>query len=71
MSWMFTRFAFAPHLVNVRPMMFDDHAWFVPYVESYTKTKLPWAVTGAVQSVEEFPSREMYPDLMKAFSALP
>jgi hypothetical protein len=69
MTWMFTRPAVAPHVVNVRPTMFDDHAWFAPFVESFTKTKLPWAVTGAVHSFEEFPPMDAYEGLVKAFMA--
>jgi hypothetical protein len=69
MTWMFTRPARAPHLVNVRPTMFDDHAWFAPFVESYTKAKLPWAVTGATHSFDEFPPMDQYEGLMKAFLA--
>jgi hypothetical protein len=69
MTWMFTRPAVAPHVVNVRPTMFDDRTWFAPFVESFTKTKLPWAVTGAVHAFEEFPPMEAYGDLMKAFAA--
>ena len=69
MTWMFTRIAFAPHLVNVRPTMFDDHTWFAPFVETYTKTKLSWAVTGAPHSFEEFPPMEAFDGLMKAFAA--
>ena len=69
MTWMFTRPSVAPHIVNVRPTMLDDHAWFSPFLETFTKTKLPWAVTGAVRSFEEFPPIEMYEGLMKEFAA--
>jgi hypothetical protein len=69
MTWMFTRPAVAPQVVNVRPTMFDDRRWFAPFVESFTKTKLPWAVTGAVHSFEEFPPMEAYEDLVRAFAA--
>ena len=69
MTWMFTRPAIAPHVVNVRPTMFDDHAWFSPFVECFTKAKLPWAVTGAVHSFEEFPPMDAYEGLMKSFAA--
>jgi hypothetical protein len=69
MTWMFTRPVQLPHIVNVRPTMFDDHAWFSPFVESFTKTKLPWAATGAVHSFEEFPPMEAYEPLMKEFMA--
>jgi hypothetical protein len=53
MTWMFTRPEMLPHIVNVRPTMLDDHAWFSPFMETFTKTKLPWAVTGAAHSFEE------------------
>ena len=66
MTWMFTRPAVLPHVVNVRPTMFDDHAWFRPYMETFTKTRLPWAVTGAVVSFNEFPSMEAYEGLISA-----
>lgn len=69
MSWMFTRLAFAPHLVNVRPTMFDDHAWFAPFGETYTKTKLPWAITGAVHSFEEFPPMDGLDRLIEEYAA--
>ena len=69
MTWMFTRPAVVPHIVNVRPTMFDDHSWFFPFVETYTKAKLPWAVTGAVHSFEEFPPMEAYGSLIQAFAA--
>ena len=69
MTWMFTRVAAMPHIVNVRPTMLDDHAWFSPFMETFTKTKLPWAVTGAVQSFEEFPPVEAYEGLLKAYAA--
>ena len=68
MTWMFTRPAALPHIVNVRPTMFDDHAWFAPFMETYTKTKLPWATTGARHSFEEFAPLESYEGLMKEFA---
>lgn len=71
MTWMFTRAPAVPHIVNVRPTMFDDHAWFSPFIESFTKTKLPWAVTGARHAYEEFPPMEAYESLMKEFLAQP
>jgi len=69
MTWMFTRPAVAPHIVNVRATMLDDHTWFSPFAETFTKTKLPWAVTGAEHSFEEFPPPEAYGPLMQAFAA--
>lgn len=69
MTWMFTRLAAAPHLVNVRPTMFDDHSWFAPFVETYVKTKLPWAATGAVHAFEEFPPMDRWASLMSEFAS--
>lgn len=63
------RAAVVPHIVNVRQTMFGEHAWFAPFVESYTKTRLPWATTGAVHSFEEFPPMEAYGELVKEFAA--
>jgi hypothetical protein len=69
MTWMFTRFAFAPQFVNVRATMFDEHAWFSPFVETFTSTKLPWATTGAVRAFPEFPPMEEFQDLMAEYAA--
>ena len=69
LTWMFTRPEQLAHIVNVRPTMFDDATWFAPFMETHTKTKLPWAVTGAVHSFAEFPPLEAYEGLMKEFAA--
>ncbi len=69
MTWMFTRPVALDHIVNVRPTMFDDHAWFAPFVESFTKARLPWAKTGAVHAFEEFPPLEAYEPLMHEFAS--
>lgn len=66
MSWMFTRFI--PGLVNVRTSMLDDAARFAPFIETWTKTKLPWATTPAVHSYEEFPPPEDFDKLTAEFS---
>jgi hypothetical protein len=68
MTWMFTRPTALLHLVNVRPTMFDDHTWLTPFVETFTKTKLPWAQTGAVHAFEEFPPVASYEALMKEYA---
>jgi hypothetical protein len=69
MTWMFTRPVGFDHIVNVRPTMFDDPAWFAPFAETFTKTRLPWAQTGAVHSFEEFPPIESYEALMGEFAS--
>ena len=68
MTWLFTRPEPVPQIVNVRPTMFDEHAWFTPFMESFTRTKLPWASTGALHSFEEFPPMDAYEGLMKAYA---
>ncbi len=59
MSWMFTRVGSgADAFVNLRPTMLDDATRFVPFIESYTSEKLPWAATLAFHSFERFPPME-------------
>jgi hypothetical protein len=65
---MFTRSEGLEWFVNVRPTMFDDHAWFTPFVETYASQKFPWASTGAVHRFDEFPPLEAYEGLMKEYS---
>jgi hypothetical protein len=69
MTWMFTRPPGMDWLVNLRPSMLDDHAWFVPFVETYTSEKLPWAATPATHSFETFwdEARETQP-LLEAYA---
>ncbi|WP_203142766.1 GFA family protein [Marinobacter mangrovi] len=68
MSWMFTRFDDSMPFVNVRPTMLDDHSWFVPFVETYTSEKLPWATTPATHSFEKFPPPESYEGLAQEYA---
>ena len=70
MTWLFTRPKAAPQIVNVRSTMFDDATWSAPFIETFTKTKLPWAITGAAHSFEEFPPMEAFGGLLNAFAAL-
>jgi hypothetical protein len=68
MSWIFTGPFTEAGFVNVRPTMLDDHAWFAPYIESYTREKLAWATTGAVHSFERFPDPSRYPALIAEYA---
>jgi hypothetical protein len=68
MTWMFSRPVQLPQIVNVRPSMFDDHAWFAPFIETYAKAKLPWAHTGAQHSFQEFPPMDAIDGLLKEFA---
>ena len=69
MTWMFTRPAALPDIVNVRPTMLDDHAWFEPYVETYTSTRLPFATTGAQRSYDTFPPMDTFAAVIEAYRA--
>ena len=68
MSWMFTRAEMMP-FINVRPTMLDDPSWFVPFIETVTKEKLPWAATPAQRSYEGFPPMEEFGELLSAYRA--
>jgi hypothetical protein len=68
MTWMFTR-AF-PAFVNVRATLLEDTSWFTPFMEAWTRTKLPWATTSAVRSYTEFPPMEDYDELLAAYAKL-
>ena len=67
-SWMFTRTDGMDFFVNVRPTLLDDPSWYVPFAETQTAEKLPWATTPAVHSYERFPPMEAYGGLMKEFA---
>lgn len=69
MTWMFTRVEGVDWFVNVRPTMLEETAWFRPFMETFTKTKLPFAETGAVRSFPEFPAMEELEPLMKEYQA--
>lgn len=69
MTWMFTRIDGVDAFVNVRPSLFDERKWFVPFIETMTKEKLPWAHTPATHSYEGFPSFEDLEKLMTEFAA--
>ena len=68
-AWLFTRPAGLDELVNVRASVLDDHAWYVPFIETYTSEKLAWASTPARESFAEFPPEDRYPAMMQAFAA--
>lgn len=67
-SWMFTRTGSGANaFVNLRPTMLEDASWFVPFIDSYTSEKLPWATTPAQHSYKEFPPMEAYLALMAEY----
>jgi hypothetical protein len=68
MSWMFTRPIGMDWFVNVRPSMLDDHGWFVPFIETWTGEKLPWAHTPAPHSFATQPELPAFEPLIHAFA---
>lgn len=69
MTWMFTRPDGMDFFVNVRPTMLDDIRWFVPYVETWTSEKLPWATTPARRSYAALPEMHEYDGLIREYAA--
>jgi hypothetical protein len=68
MSWLFTRFT--PEWVNLRVTMLEDIAWYTPFLETWSKTRLPWVTVPAARSYEEFPPMEDFGELVAEFSRL-
>lgn len=69
MSWMFTRPEGMDWMVNVRSTLFDDAAWSMPFVETFTSEKLPWATTPAAHAFARFPPDDAFATLLPAFAA--
>lgn len=69
LTWMFTRIAGISDFVNLRPTMLDDASWFVPFIETCTAEKLPWATTPAEHCFTAFPPPESHAVLMQQFAA--
>jgi hypothetical protein len=68
MSWMFTRPEGLDWFVNLRPTMLDEPGWYTPFIETWTREKLPWASTPAVHSYEALPAMEDYEQLTRDFA---
>ena len=68
LSWMFTRPEGIDFLVNVRAIMLENAHDFVPFIETFTSEKLPWAKTPAVHSFTAFPAFDDYEGLTKAYA---
>jgi len=69
MSWLYTRLEGFDAFLNIRATMFDDASELVPFVETMTSEKLPWASTPAVHSFERFPPIERYQNLAEEYAA--
>ena len=68
-NWIITKPAGLDWFANIRATVLDDHAWFVPYLETMTSEKLPWATTAAKHSFEGFPGLEEYAPLVESFAS--
>jgi hypothetical protein len=68
MTWMFTRPVGMDWFINVRATMLDKHDWFEPFVETFTREKLPWAATPAKYSYEAIPDLAEYERLTRAYA---
>jgi hypothetical protein len=64
----FTRPEGLDDLVNLRPTLLDDPSWFSPFIETWTREKLPWATTPAVHSFEALPAYEDFPRLLEEYA---
>jgi hypothetical protein len=68
LSWVFTRPEGMDDFVNLRATMLDDHGWFVPFVEVWTREMLPWAATPAAHRFETDPEDDDFPRLIADFA---
>ena len=67
MSWVFTRPPGMDFFVNVRASLLDDSSWFVPFVETQTAERLPWATTPAEHSFKRWPKDDEWSALIGAY----
>jgi len=68
MSWMFTRPEGLDYFVNVRAPLLDDASWFRPFVETFTRDRLPDATTPSVHSFESLPANEDFSRLIEDYA---
>ncbi|MGY2685917.1 GFA family protein [Pseudomonas tolaasii] len=68
MSWLFTRPHGIDEFVNVRAALLDNAQSYTPFMETWTREKLPWATTPAVKSFEQLPQPQDFPRLMQAYA---
>lgn len=51
-----------------RPTMLDDHAWFLPYIETFAGERMPWVATPAKHSFETIPELPDFQPLIEAYA---
>jgi len=66
-AWAFTHPEGMDGFVNVRATMLDDHAWYVPFVETCRAEGFPWAATGATHSFAGMPPSEAFGPIVAEF----
>src|SRR5205823_9418356 len=69
MSWIFTRPEGFDWLLNVRSTMLDDRRWSIPFIETWTSEKVPWATTPAIHSFATVPAFDEYERLMTEYAS--
>lgn len=55
-NFVYTQIKGAPERVNLRATLFDDLAWFTPFVELMRAEKRPWVRINATHRFERFPA---------------
>lgn len=68
MSWLFTRPHGIDDLINLRATMLDDVSGYVPFMETWTCEKLPWASTPAIHGFAQLPAPDEFPRLLQAYA---
>jgi hypothetical protein len=68
LSWLFTLPEGIDNFVNIRTTVLDNAAGLEPFIETWTREKLPWATTPAIHSFETFPTYEEYAGLVEEYA---
>jgi hypothetical protein len=69
LTWLFTRPAGLDAYVGVRSSLLENSQRHPPFMETWTREKLPWITTVAQESFEAFPEPQDYPELMMKFGS--
>ena len=69
MSWLYTVPEGLEDFVNVRSSLLENAAEHRPFIDAWTREKLPWAVSGAERGIETVPGEEEFGELVSAYAA--
>lgn len=69
LTWAFTRPEGMDEVVNIRAPMLENGFALVPFIETWTAEKLPWAHVPATHSYERFAPPADFPALMAKYAA--